>query len=209
VIGQWNQYLLPLVLMANEPKHWVITQGIANISVNAGYDADWPGLFAALTMAMPPRDHHLHHLPASDPVGPDRRSRQVAAPKSGSPHRPGGGTVRGFTVSLLGQAPQTPSRGLRPEPAEARGQSPLGDPEHGLDDDGLAHLAFAVHPFDEGDGDLSDPQAGLVRPQGHVDLEAVAPGLDGVEADLLQVARRNARVAAGGVMQGMPIISRA
>jgi len=86
----------------------VITQGIANISVNAGYDADWPGLFAALTMAMLPVINHLHHLPASDPVGPDRRSRQVAAPKAEAPHRPGGGTVRGFTVSLLGAGPPDP-----------------------------------------------------------------------------------------------------
>ncbi|HVK26191.1 MAG TPA: carbohydrate ABC transporter permease [Actinokineospora sp.] len=55
VIGQWNQYLLPIVLLSGgvEDK-WVITQGIANISTSAGYQADWPGLFAALSMTIIP-----------------------------------------------------------------------------------------------------------------------------------------------------------
>ncbi|WP_336206175.1 carbohydrate ABC transporter permease [Nonomuraea sp. LPB2021202275-12-8] len=54
VLGQWNQYLLPLVLLARDQEDWVITQGIANISTLAGYEADWPGLFAALSMAILP-----------------------------------------------------------------------------------------------------------------------------------------------------------
>ncbi|SDH40230.1 N-acetylglucosamine transport system permease protein [Sinosporangium album] len=54
VLGQWNQYLLPLVLLAEDRDKWVITQGIADISVIAGYEADWPGLFAALSMAIIP-----------------------------------------------------------------------------------------------------------------------------------------------------------
>jgi N-acetylglucosamine transport system permease protein len=53
VIGQWAQYLLPLVLMTNADKY-VLTQGIAQISVNAGYEADWSGLFAALSMSILP-----------------------------------------------------------------------------------------------------------------------------------------------------------
>ncbi|MEU7611229.1 carbohydrate ABC transporter permease [Micromonospora sp. NPDC049204] len=55
IIGQWAQYQLPLVLLPSgyEDK-WVLTQGIANISVNAGYEADWSGLFAALTIAILP-----------------------------------------------------------------------------------------------------------------------------------------------------------
>ena len=32
----------------------VLTQGIANISTQAGYQADWPALFAALTLAILP-----------------------------------------------------------------------------------------------------------------------------------------------------------
>ncbi|MBF9129959.1 carbohydrate ABC transporter permease [Plantactinospora sp. S1510] len=53
IIGQWSQYQLPLVLLPDKDK-WVLTQGIAEISVNAGYQADWAGLFAALTMAILP-----------------------------------------------------------------------------------------------------------------------------------------------------------
>ena len=54
IIGQWNQYLLPLVLLSDAKDKWVLTQGIANISVTAGYEADWSGLFAALTIAILP-----------------------------------------------------------------------------------------------------------------------------------------------------------
>ncbi|SES47341.1 carbohydrate ABC transporter permease [Actinokineospora terrae] len=55
VIGQWNQYLLPIVLLSGDVEDkWVLTQGIANISTNAGYQADWPSLFAALTMTIIP-----------------------------------------------------------------------------------------------------------------------------------------------------------
>jgi N-acetylglucosamine transport system permease protein len=55
VIGQWNQYLLPLVLLSgNARDKWVLTQGIADISTSAGYAADWPALFAALSMTMLP-----------------------------------------------------------------------------------------------------------------------------------------------------------
>lgn len=53
VLGQWNQYLLPIVLVPSE-ENWMLTQGIANINTNAGYEADWPGLFAALSMAIIP-----------------------------------------------------------------------------------------------------------------------------------------------------------
>ncbi|HWB38598.1 MAG TPA: carbohydrate ABC transporter permease [Rugosimonospora sp.] len=56
ILGQWNQYLLPVVLLQGEnaDKKWVLTQGIAGISVAAGYEADWPALFAALTFAIIP-----------------------------------------------------------------------------------------------------------------------------------------------------------
>jgi N-acetylglucosamine transport system permease protein len=55
VIGQWNQYLLPIVLLPGDAEDkWVLTQGIAQISTNAGYEIDWPGLFAALSMAIIP-----------------------------------------------------------------------------------------------------------------------------------------------------------
>ncbi|MEO3743149.1 carbohydrate ABC transporter permease [Plantactinospora sp. B5E13] len=55
IIGQWAQYQLPLVLLPSGTEDkWVLTQGIADISVNAGYEADWSGLFAALSMAILP-----------------------------------------------------------------------------------------------------------------------------------------------------------
>jgi N-acetylglucosamine transport system permease protein len=53
VLGQWNQYLLPIVLVPGK-DNWVLTQGIANINVDAGYQADWPALMAALSMAIIP-----------------------------------------------------------------------------------------------------------------------------------------------------------
>ncbi|GAA4437253.1 carbohydrate ABC transporter permease [Actinokineospora soli] len=55
VIGQWNQYLLPIVLLSGAVEDkWVLTQGIANISTSAGYQADWPALFAALSLTILP-----------------------------------------------------------------------------------------------------------------------------------------------------------
>ncbi|GAA4048144.1 carbohydrate ABC transporter permease [Nonomuraea soli] len=53
VLGQWNQYQKPLVLLQDRDK-WVLTQGIADISTAAGYDQDWSALFAALTLAILP-----------------------------------------------------------------------------------------------------------------------------------------------------------
>ncbi|SDQ99649.1 carbohydrate ABC transporter permease [Thermostaphylospora chromogena] len=54
ILGQWNQYQIPLVLLAGDKDKWVLTQGIAEISTAAGYDADWAALFAALSMAILP-----------------------------------------------------------------------------------------------------------------------------------------------------------
>ncbi|WP_020497404.1 carbohydrate ABC transporter permease [Sciscionella marina] len=55
VVGQWNQYLLPLVLLSGQAKDkWVLTQGIADIAISSSYRADWPALFAALSMAILP-----------------------------------------------------------------------------------------------------------------------------------------------------------
>ncbi|BCJ39545.1 sugar ABC transporter permease [Actinoplanes ianthinogenes] len=56
IVGQWNQYLLPVVIMqgAGADSKWVLTQGIANISTSAGYHAEWSTLFAALTLSILP-----------------------------------------------------------------------------------------------------------------------------------------------------------
>ncbi|GAA3680678.1 carbohydrate ABC transporter permease [Nonomuraea antimicrobica] len=53
ILGQWNQYQLPLILLQERDK-WVLTMGIADISTAAGYDQDWAALFAALTLAILP-----------------------------------------------------------------------------------------------------------------------------------------------------------
>ena len=56
IIGQWNQYILPVTLMQGEggDSKYVLTQGIARISTAAGYEADWAALFAALTLSILP-----------------------------------------------------------------------------------------------------------------------------------------------------------
>jgi N-acetylglucosamine transport system permease protein len=56
VLGQWNQWYLPTLLMqraGEEPKR-VIAQGLINLNVHQGYKSDWSGLFAGVTMTMLP-----------------------------------------------------------------------------------------------------------------------------------------------------------
>jgi N-acetylglucosamine transport system permease protein len=56
IIGQWNQYILPVTIMQGDgaKEKWLLTQGIASISTSAGYRADWAALFAALTLSILP-----------------------------------------------------------------------------------------------------------------------------------------------------------
>jgi N-acetylglucosamine transport system permease protein len=56
IIGQWNQYILPVTLMQGDggDDKYLLTQGIARISISAGYEADWAALFAALTLSILP-----------------------------------------------------------------------------------------------------------------------------------------------------------
>ncbi len=53
-LGQWNQYLLPLLLNNEEESKAVLPQGLAALAVNQGYRGDWGALFAGLTIAMVP-----------------------------------------------------------------------------------------------------------------------------------------------------------
>ncbi|MCF3119221.1 MULTISPECIES: carbohydrate ABC transporter permease [Streptomyces] len=53
-LGQWNQYLLPLLLNNEEEKNYVLPQGLASLAVSQGYRGDWGALFAGLTIAMLP-----------------------------------------------------------------------------------------------------------------------------------------------------------
>ena len=52
-LGQWNQYLLPLVLNPDRNRY-VLPQGLAFLSIQQGYQNDWSALFAALTITMIP-----------------------------------------------------------------------------------------------------------------------------------------------------------
>ncbi|NUP47684.1 MAG: carbohydrate ABC transporter permease [Catenulispora sp.] len=57
ILGQWNQYLLPLVLMQSqhgEDAHQMLSQGLVTLMVNQGYSGDYPALFAGMTIAMVP-----------------------------------------------------------------------------------------------------------------------------------------------------------
>lgn len=53
VLGQWNQYLLPLILQSG-PENYVLSQGLANLAVSQGYAGNWSALFAGLTISILP-----------------------------------------------------------------------------------------------------------------------------------------------------------
>ncbi|MEU1130028.1 carbohydrate ABC transporter permease [Streptomyces sp. NPDC005900] len=53
-LGQWNQYLLPLLLNNEDEQNYVLPQGLASLAVSQGYRGDWGALFAGLTIAMLP-----------------------------------------------------------------------------------------------------------------------------------------------------------
>jgi N-acetylglucosamine transport system permease protein len=52
-LGQWNQFILPLVLMTDNTKY-LLTQGLAFMLHQQYYRNDWSGMFAALTIVMIP-----------------------------------------------------------------------------------------------------------------------------------------------------------
>jgi N-acetylglucosamine transport system permease protein len=52
-LGQWNQFLLPLVLMPDENRY-VLSQGLAFLAIKQGYANDYSALFAAMTITMIP-----------------------------------------------------------------------------------------------------------------------------------------------------------
>lgn len=52
-LGQWNQYILPLVLIQDASKY-VLTQGLAYLAIQQYYTNDWSALFAALVIVMVP-----------------------------------------------------------------------------------------------------------------------------------------------------------
>jgi N-acetylglucosamine transport system permease protein len=52
-LGQWNQYILPLVLLTSNEKY-VLSQGLAFLQHQQRYQSDWSGLFAAIVIVMLP-----------------------------------------------------------------------------------------------------------------------------------------------------------
>ncbi|WP_205326499.1 carbohydrate ABC transporter permease [Glycomyces sp. YM15] len=54
IIGQWNQFLLPLVLLGRNPEDAMISQGLANLALRQGYEGDSGALFAGTVLAMIP-----------------------------------------------------------------------------------------------------------------------------------------------------------
>ncbi|MEU9060285.1 carbohydrate ABC transporter permease [Streptomyces sp. NPDC048430] len=52
-LGMWNQYLLPVALNTDRDKY-VLSQGLASLSSQQGYEADWSALFAGLVIAAVP-----------------------------------------------------------------------------------------------------------------------------------------------------------
>jgi N-acetylglucosamine transport system permease protein len=56
LLGHWNQYVLPIVLMQGEgAQHkWVLTQGLTALTINQGYAGDYGALFAGMAIAMLP-----------------------------------------------------------------------------------------------------------------------------------------------------------
>jgi N-acetylglucosamine transport system permease protein len=58
VIGQWNQYILPVTLMqqqhSTDPDHSMLAQGLVNLALQQGYAGDYPALFAGMVVAMLP-----------------------------------------------------------------------------------------------------------------------------------------------------------
>lgn len=54
LLGHWNQYLLPVVLVSHKEENYVLAQGLAALAVNEGYRGDYSRLFAGLTLAMLP-----------------------------------------------------------------------------------------------------------------------------------------------------------
>ncbi|BCJ63101.1 carbohydrate ABC transporter permease [Polymorphospora rubra] len=53
-LSHWNQFILPQVLMQGDDSKWVLAQGLAALAINQGYEGDYSGLFAGLTLAMLP-----------------------------------------------------------------------------------------------------------------------------------------------------------
>ena len=116
-LSQWNQFILPQVLMQGDESKWVLAQGLAALAVSQGYQGDFSGLFAGLTLAMLPVLGGLCRLPTPDPGRADRRPAPVTLSVPADPGRlrPSGGgqapAVAGRTRADRGTQPQAGNPG--------------------------------------------------------------------------------------------------
>ncbi|TYC21094.1 carbohydrate ABC transporter permease [Micromonospora sp. MP36] len=53
-LSHWNQFILPQVLMQGDDSKYVLAQGLTALAVSQGYQGDYSGLFAGLTIATLP-----------------------------------------------------------------------------------------------------------------------------------------------------------
>src|SRR5664279_4678531 len=90
---------------------------------------------------------------------------------------------------------------VRASPAELV-PAQLQDDDQGLADDPPGHLRLAHPPVTERDRHLPDPRPQPARPEGHLDLEDVAPGVDAVERDPGQRLGAPGLEATGEVVRG-------
>jgi N-acetylglucosamine transport system permease protein len=54
LLGQWNQYIIPVVLVSSDEDKYTLAQGLAALAISEGYRGDYSRLFAGLTLAMLP-----------------------------------------------------------------------------------------------------------------------------------------------------------
>ena len=58
-LGQWNQFILPTLLMDNTglpegQTNYVLSQGLYFLQIQQHYANDWSGMFAAVSLVMIP-----------------------------------------------------------------------------------------------------------------------------------------------------------
>ncbi|MFU8853265.1 carbohydrate ABC transporter permease [Micromonospora sp. SL1-18] len=53
-LSHWNQFILPAVLLEGDSSKYVLAQGLSALAVSQGYQGDFSGLFAGLTIATLP-----------------------------------------------------------------------------------------------------------------------------------------------------------
>ncbi len=83
-------------------------------------------------------------------------------------------------------------------------QTPAGNRDKRLDDNPGRHLRHPVTSGLEHDRYFHDPDAGVARPTGQIDLKAVPLALDGVECHSLQGRDPEDSVTTGAVVHTSP-----